>query len=144
MKTLLISIFVLITLNVSAQNFRKDWTFFRLRTGWYLNFSKDKTPYIGKNTQGHMTFTSSKDSTLKVVYYIYQKTDMDTAFTKEIYTWRMIQACWNSFSNGDKSLMSFDIGDYHYLMESCPKCDAKKNKDCEMLAQDILDFINNK
>ena len=90
-----------------------------------------------------MTFTSSKDSNISVTYHVYLKSEMDTSFQNKIKNWFIIQNCIDVFS-GAKEIRSFDYGDYHYLIEPCANCDAKKNKECEMLAQDILDFVNGK
>ncbi len=145
MKALVLSLFLVFTLTASAQNFRKDWNFFKLRTGWYLNFSKDKSPYVGtKKTQGHMTFTSSKDSTLRVVYYIYLKMDMDTAFVNKINQSRLLYPfCMNKDDKIDLNFESFEYKDFFYLTKPCPDC-PMKNKDCAILAQDIFDFVSGK
>jgi hypothetical protein len=128
----------------NGQTFQKDWTEFTT-TNWSTNFLNDNSSeyYLNKKTQGRLVFKNKNDTTLTLTYYVYFKSEMDSAFNKKIIDWLSIRSCV-TMTNDKSNFISFYFGQNYYLLKPCHRCHTATNKDCELLSGQLLTFIMGK
>jgi hypothetical protein len=141
MKTIFIIIsFFFITI-CHSQLFKNDWSAFKCEN-WSVEINEEKSLFLGKEIQGKVSFSNTKENSRAVNYYVYKKSDIDSGFQKELQHYLMIQSC--IFLKGTFNFSSFYLKDYYYFVQPCHFCSTKENKDCENLAKHINKYIPKK
>ena len=125
------------------QSCKTDWSGFA-NSDWTLNYFNDTSSFLDKTTQGRLIFKNKSDSLLTLTYYIYLKSDIDSAFEQKIMFFLFSQSCM-TLDNGKVDFKSFYyFRHYYYLLKPCHKCNTGLNKDCEKLAEQMIGFIETK
>jgi hypothetical protein len=139
----LIALFLTLVISSASfgQKFSEYWRAFN-SPRWKVNFIVDKTPeyFLEKNTQGRLVFANKTDSALIVTFYVYLKAEMDSSFKKKIFGWLISQSCL-TLTDGKTDFVSFNFGQFYYLLKPCHSCHPATNEDCELLEKQILNFI---
>ncbi len=119
----------------SVQTFKKDWAGFNSSSNWTIYFLDDSSGYAYKPSHGQLVFRNIVDTTLVITYYVYLKSEMDSAFNIKISLLRMVETCVTI------DFLSFQFKQYYYLVKPCHACNLLINKDCELLAKQLQNFV---
>jgi len=140
---IVITIICISTLSYS-QSFKKDWVDFSSKN-WImeLNADNNSAPNLGKKSKGRLIFKNTENTSIQIIYYIYNSSNRDSIFQKKVMDWYAVQSC-STFSDEKTNFTAFDYKEFYYLLHPCHNCNIDNTKDCENLSKQLISKTLNK
>ena|SRR5574343_306356 len=139
MRLFIAILFFLITHIANGQTFKKDWTAF-IAKNWTVTFTSDTTPYLSSTPVGQLIFKCKVDKELKVQYYVFNKSKVDSSFLRKKHEWEFVQSC-GVFTDGKTNFNSFEFGQFYYFLKTCHNCNTGLSRQCQNLSNKLSDFV---
>lgn len=139
MKIILLTIFFLTIQIAFGQSFYSDWTTFSDKK-WSVELINDTSHFLGKSTQGRMIFRNNQNPEIKIHYFVFLNSDIDSSFRKKINNWYFIQSC-ATITNKESTFISFKLKQFYYLLKPCHICYNGEDKVCVELVHHLNDYV---